>query len=430
MKLHIVNWIFPQKDFNRNTVILVSSTAFGQGIGILIIPILTRLYSPEDFGVLAIYTSSLSMLLALSSMRYEWAIPIAKDEESVAHLLILCLFILIGFTFLVGFAIWLAQGKIRQWGYLSPIQPYLLLLPIGILGAGIYQILNAWAVRERDFTALAKTKIRQSLTGSVIQLVLGFSKQGPLGLLLGNLLSQTVGSETLAVILWRKNKPILRKIKMAGIRYVAYYYYKFPLFSTGSNFLNMAGLQLMPILLASFYGPNVAGWFALSQQILGIPKTLIGNAVAQTFWGEASYLIKVDPKGLQSLFNYLTKKLMFFCLLILLIGNVSPLVFGWAFGGERWEMAGMYALYLMPMFMIQFVASTVSHLTIHELQLWQFLWDAVRLILIGMCLWIGNSRSWEPDQTILFYSIVMSLMYVALYLMNVYALLLKIRRKT
>jgi O-antigen/teichoic acid export membrane protein len=427
MKLQIVNRIFPKGEFSRNTAILVNSTAFGQGLGILTIPLLTRLYSPEDFGVVAIYASSLSILLVLSSMRYEWAIPIAKDDESAAHLLCLCLVILVGFSFFMGLGIWLARDQMVHWGYISPIKPYLWFLLLGFLGAGTYQVLNAWAVRERDFSALAKTKIRQSVSGSVIQIGVGLFKRGPLGLLLGNLLSQAAGVETLTILLWRKKKEVLRKIKTVGLRHVACRYYKFPLFSAGSSLLNTAGLQLMPILLATFYGPTVVGWFALSQQVLGIPKTFIGNAIAQTFWGEASHLIKENPKGLQKLFYELTKRLMILSLLIVLIGMVSPLVFGIVFGGQRWKMAGIYTLYLVPMFITQFVVSTLSHLVVHELQHWQFLWDAGRLLLIVMCLWIGSTRSWAPDRTIIVYSIAMSFMYGALYLLNAYALRLKIR---
>ncbi|MGQ9645225.1 MAG: lipopolysaccharide biosynthesis protein [Thermodesulfobacteriota bacterium] len=430
MNFPIVSRIFPEGRFSRNTAILVSHTAFGQGLGILMMPLLTRLYNPEDFGVVAIYTSSLSILLVLSSMRYEWAIPIAKDQESATHLLSLCLIILSGFSLIIGFGIWLGQNQIRQWSVISTIRPYLWVLALGFFGAGAYQVLNAWAVRERDFDALAKTKITQSVSGSAVQIGVGLVKGGPLGLLLGSLLSQAAGIETLAFLLWRRHKGVLRKISWAGIRGVASRYYKFPLLSAGSSLLNVAGLQLMPILLATVYGSTVVGWLALSQQVLSIPKTFIGNATAQTFWGEASYLIKEDAKGLQSLFYEVTKRLLTLSLLIILIGVISPAVFGWVFGKQRWEMAGIYALYLIPMFMTQFVASAVSHLIVHELQHWQLLWDAGRLILIGMCIWTGSLLSWSPEGTIILYSLAMSLMYGVLFVMNAYALRLKIRRKT
>jgi O-antigen/teichoic acid export membrane protein len=419
--------ILPKGEFGRNTAKLAGSTAFGQGVGILIVPLLSRLYAPEDFGIVAIYISILSIFLVFSSLRYEWAIPIAKDDETAANLLGLSLLILLSFSLFVALGIWVGRDQIINWGYMSPIKPYLWFLFLGLLGAGSYQVLNAWAIRKKNFSTLAKTKVRQSLSGAVLQLGLGLFKTGPFGLLLGNVVSQAAGVETLAVQTLQKDKQALRTIKPTGLQQVAYRYYQFPVFSTGSSLVNTAGLQIMPILLAAFHSPTVVGWFALSQKVIGIPSALIGNAVSQTFWAEAARLINENPSALQKLFYKLTNKLLVLSLLIVTVGIVSPWVFEIVFGGSRWRMAGIYSLYLTPMFATQFVVSTLSHLSVHELQHWQFIWDAGRLALTVICLWVGSMLGWSPGAIIGIYSLLMTGMYGVLYLLNVCALWLRVR---
>ena len=71
--------------------ILGTGTIFSQLLNIITIPILTRLYSPADFGLLGIFTAVLTVIMTFISFRYEYAIPVPKDTENAAHLLVLCI---------------------------------------------------------------------------------------------------------------------------------------------------------------------------------------------------------------------------------------------------------------------------------------------------------------------------------------------------
>ena len=77
-----------KNSFLKNIVLVVSGTALAQLISILFTPILTRLYSPESFGVLGSFNAILSFILPLAALNYPASIVLAKDNFEKAVLLL------------------------------------------------------------------------------------------------------------------------------------------------------------------------------------------------------------------------------------------------------------------------------------------------------------------------------------------------------
>src|SRR5690606_36452993 len=150
----------------KGVVVTGGGTALAQGITIISTPIITRLYIPSDFGLLGIYSSILTILLVIASLRYEYAIPVPKDSSRAATILILCLMIITGVTGILCISFLLIGSRIAEMLDLQDLLPYSWLVLVGLLGAGIYQALNYWAIRQRDYPRITRTKINQSLGGS------------------------------------------------------------------------------------------------------------------------------------------------------------------------------------------------------------------------------------------------------------------------
>ena len=63
----------------------MSGTAISQGILIAATPILTRIFSPENFGIFALYLSIVGTISLVSSWKYELAIVLPdKDDDAKA----------------------------------------------------------------------------------------------------------------------------------------------------------------------------------------------------------------------------------------------------------------------------------------------------------------------------------------------------------
>jgi O-antigen/teichoic acid export membrane protein len=411
--------VFPKGGFARNVAVLAGGTALGQAVVVLASPILTRLYTPEDFGALAVYASILLVLVVVASFRYELAIPLPGDDNTAGHLLLLALAIVVGLSLLSGLGIWLLGARIVSWVNTPNLERYLWLLPMSLLGAGIYQALSYWAIRMRAFRQIALTKLNQGLGMVLTQIGVGLLQGGPMGLVLGDVVGRVCGSGTLAALALRSERRLPNRIEWRNLSKAAFRYRRFPLISSGGSLLNTMGLNLPPLLLAVLYGPQVAGWFALGQRVLGVPMALVGQAVAKVYLGEISRLKREDPTALRPLFRQTALRLFLLgapLIVILVLGG--PWIFAWVFG-EGWRQSGVYLQILGAMFLAQFVVVPLSQtLNVLERQDLQLAWDAGRLVLTVGVLVAASFLQFSDVQAVGLYGVAMLLAYVALFALS------------
>lgn len=379
------------KDILSPILTLANGTLFSQGILILSAPVLTRLYTPQQFGEFILFISLLSILLILVSLRYEMAIPLAKQDETAVHLLYLAL-LLVGLNslagFLIGFILFPAlrlfidsidfpYGLIFQSGLIF-ITDSLYWLTFAIMGAGTYQVLKYFCQRHRHFSLISHTQIKQSLTQVTVQIGWGLTQLGSWGLLLGYILAQWLG----LIILGRQIP--LRTLQPTQLKAVAITYRAFPLYTLWASLFNVLGWQLPPLFFAAFFSTEIAGWYGLTLRVLGMPSALLGQAVAQVFYPLAAH----SPHPANLIERIATLLLVTGSPLFILIFLQGELLFTLAFG-NAWSMAGRYAEWLAPWFMLAFISSPLSTFSLVKAQQRQALWfslyeTSLRLIAISI----------------------------------------------
>lgn len=405
--------------FGQNVAVLAGGTALGQGLVVLASPVLTRLYTPEDLGALTVYTSILAILLVVVSLRYEISIPLPDSDSVGASLLGVTLLAVFGMSALIAAGTLVFGGPLVDFVNAPALRGYLWLLPLGLVGAGTYQALSYWAVRKQAFGRIARTKLTQSIGLVFTQIGLGLLTLGPVGLLAGQVVGYTAGSGNLARSAWREDMAVLKTVTLGAMRRAASRYRRFPLLASGAALLNSGGVQLPPLLLAAFYGPQVAGWFGLGQRVIRMPMTLVGQSVAQVYLSEASRLAQEDPPGMRRLFLRTASRL---CLTgslpIVLLGLAGPWLFAFVFGGA-WREAGLYVQVLAVMFAVQFAVVPLSQtLNVLERQDLQLAWDASRLVLVVAGLVAASQLGWTATTAILAYGIAMTVAYVILFFLS------------
>jgi len=339
---------------------LMGGTIIAQGIAYASSPILTRVYQPSDFGLLEIYSSLVTILATLGSLRYQFVIPLPQDDRTAAHILRLSCMILLGVILGIGGVSLLFENKILVWLNAVSFKPYISLIFAGVLGAGTYQIFNLWAIRKQAFGLISRTRITQSFSRALIQTSLGFFAFGPVGLVLGDVVGQWTGCTRLALLAWNKDKESLRGHAWGKIWEAAKRYKRFPLLTGPAAFLNSLGNKFPSILLASFYGLQVAGWYSLAQLVLWAPSALISNSAAQVYMGESARLAKQAPFDLTRLFWQTIKiQTLFAVPIVLLIAVPAPYLFPLIFGGN-WVNAGTYVQVSAIMLFMELVSNPVS----------------------------------------------------------------------
>ena len=379
----ILHKVLPKGKFARGVAVLAGGTAGAQLLMILAAPLLTRLYTPEDFGLLAVYSSLLSLFTVISSMRYQLAIPLPESDIEAAHVTLLSFFIVIFVTVASGIVVITAGSHIAHLLGTPKLAEFFWLLPLGVFLIGSYQVFNYWALRTKSFPTIAKTKISQTLATVTIQ-VAGF-KFGGIALILGQASGQGAGTLTLARPAIKR--PEFKSWQWSDLKVVAKKYRRFPLFSTWGGFANTASVQLPPLMFAALFSPAIAGFYALSHRVITLPSGLISNAIGNVFYSNAAEEYRKDQ--LQPLFESVLDKLVMLSIpMMIMLTFAAPVLFELVFGIE-WKQAGVFAQWMSIWIGMTFVASPLSVLfTVLEKEIAGLLFQAsmlvIRVIVIGI----------------------------------------------
>jgi O-antigen/teichoic acid export membrane protein len=347
-----------ERPFVRGVVTLVGGTAFAQGLMVLILPLLTRLYSPEDFELLAIFAAILGLVTVVSCLRLNIAIPLPEDDRTAAALLVLSIGAVALFTVAAIVTVtWFDDTVIEAVGK-PRIGPYLWLVPVGVFLASSYTALQYWASRRKKFSLITRTRISRALTGAGTQLGFGMFAAGPLGLILGQILYMGMGTIRLALDTWFEDREYFVRFDPTKLRSTLCAYRRFPLLSVPEALFNSAGIQVSILLIAAYSVGPEAGFTMLAMQVLGAPMALIGGAVAQVYLAEAPEKLRRQE------LSPFTRKAIGSMMrvggpILAAIGILSPLLFSPIFGPE-WERAGTIVAMLAPSFLLQFLVSPVS----------------------------------------------------------------------
>jgi O-antigen/teichoic acid export membrane protein len=358
---------------------IVGGSTAGQGLVILSYPVLTRLYDPAEFGLLAVFTAVVGMIGVVSAASLESAIPLPGDNRDAAAVAWAGL-TAVGLTTLLTASLGsvLAEPLARLLG-VPRLADLWWLVSVSVLVLGCYLIASEWMVRERSYPAIARRNLLQGVGQVATQIGLGLAAVRPVGLLLGFGVGRLcgIGGMTSRGGLLRTPPP-----RPAAVLSAVRRYRRFPLLATPSGLLNSAGLDVPLLLVSALYGDARAGLLGLTIRVIGAPATIIGQAVNQVFTGETGARIRDRDGGLgASVRTAVLRLVVAGALPAIALIVAGPALFGLVFGAE-WTEAGEYARLLAVAYLAQFAVAPVSStLFLLEHQDRELAWAAVRLLL-------------------------------------------------
>jgi len=407
-----------KSEFTRNVVTLMTGTIVAQAIPIAISPILTRLYTPADFGLFALFFAILSIFSVVMNGRYENAIMLPKKDEDAINIFALAFLINVLISFLLFIIVLIFNESITTILGDKRISLWLYFIPISLFFVGLFNILNVFNNRRKNYKDIAKALWFKSLIMAIIQVGLGFIKQGATGLISGQIVSQLFANIKLSKNIYQ-DKKLLDSIKRVKIVALAKKYDNFPKFSIPSALANVLSGHLANILISSFFSIATLGFYSLVQRVLGIPSALIGKSIAQVYYQEG--VKEKNKTGRVSItFNSTLKKLLFiglpsFTLLFFIVEDLFSIVFG-----EEWRVAGEYAKIVIPMFFFRFLGASLSatYDIFQKLEI-ELIWQ-VSLLVGTVIIIVLSHLSDIPFKTLLVYlSLYISIMQlISLYIMK------------
>lgn len=386
----------PKGGFSRNVVTLMTGTTLAQALPVAISPILTRLYTPNEFGVFAIYLACVSILAILATGRYELAIMVPKKDKDAAALVVIAFLIGLLISFCIFCVVYVFNDYIAALFNFGDHSGLLYWVPVSVMLTAGYQSLNYWCNRNGYYKHMSSARVAQGVSMSGIHVAAGFARQGLIGLIAGAVAGHMAVFFLMLFTTIKKDRGHFDNLSKAYLYSVARRYVDFPKYLVLAHSLNVASFQLPVMLLGSFFGSGVAGFFMLTQRVIGAPMSIVAGAIGDVFRQEASKAYAETGKC-DEIYVRAFRRLFFIAVVPFVVFFVlAPDFFSLVFGDE-WEVSGSYARILMPMFFMQFITSPLSSMYMiaqkQRIDLaWQF--SLFSLTLVSFFFAFAFSNSW------------------------------------
>lgn len=334
---------------------LAGSSTVAIAIALVSLPIITRIYPPEDFGQFQILLSTVGVLSVITSFRYEMAIVMPKGRNEASAVYTLALIFLILTTFLISLAFFFLGGAFLQLLNAEVLEPYLFLMCVAIFLAGLVQVHRYAITRERRFKELGSNQVIETASAQGMKISLGLLSPTFLSLFV----SQVVGY-ILSIVLAMKYKQTNLSFSTRKLGWALKKYHRFILYNTPAVLLNTVALQLPVFMIARYLGPEFVGYYVLAIKLIEVPLKIVGNAISQVYFKQAADIFHSGPENLLRLYRRTVAKLALAMslptiLVFVLAEPVVPYILG-----QNWSEVGSIMMFVVVWKFFEFINYPVS----------------------------------------------------------------------
>lgn len=334
-------------EFLKNVATLVSGTTFVQVIAILIYPVLSRVYTPGDFGLFGLYVSIISITAIIATAKYEMAIMLPEKEEDAVNLLGLSISFSVIISLILMVIIIFFNRPISLVLGNEDISPWLYFVPLSTLMVGLFQAFKLYANRNKKYRLITGANVGQSLSNSATKLTIGPLVQGPAGLITGTILGQMIGAVIFLIPGVRKNREKMVWLQRGRMRMLSKEYNLFPRFNMTQGVINNLSAALPVFIFNSYFTAAIAGYFTLGYSIIQRPMNLVATAFYQVLSQRIIERYNKSQRIYPDIKKFLYRLLQLVTIPFILVAIFAPAIFRVVFGQE-WEEAGRYTQIIIP----------------------------------------------------------------------------------
>lgn len=389
------------KDF----LVLFSGSVIGQFIVFVSIPYFTRVYSQEVFGVFALYSSVVAILSLISTLRYELAIMLPKEDGDAVNVLALNLIVISVMSSLVFIFIAIFKNYLLNILNINNFGNYILLIPVSVMLVGVINALDSWNNRKGNYISISTGVVSKSSTMVSSQFITSISMFSSLGLIPGLIIGQIVNFGVSIKLTFKTFKTELKYISCDKIILLAKRYKDMPRFNTIISFTNTLSNELPVIMLSSLFGLNVVGVYGLAVKFSKALPGIIGLSISKIFYKEMTSVYNAG-EGMFALVIRTYKNLLRLSLIVFTPIYIGSYYLVYLFG-ENWIEVGVYVRLLLPWIVIMFMNSPISSITvILNKQKFMLVLDLLLVILRATALVMGYTLFNDIYYSLLFFSLV------------------------
>ena len=342
----------------NNVAVLASGTALAQGITVLASPVLTRLYSPEAFGLFATFMAFVSTFTPAVTGRFEVALMLPPAERAARELFAVSVWFCVAFCGVLLAVTWILLPNIVVWFKVPELGGWLFIAPVTLLFAGLSNLTRYAANRRNQYACIARSGIAQAVTIAGINIGLGVAGAHFAGLIIGNI----VGFGVSLVYLVITQRDFIREVNFkwsARKNALARRYKDFPIYNASTGFLSGVTVNLPVFFMIAYFPPEAVGFYALVIRVMSAPTTIISSAVSQVNLKKVVELVAHNIPVDRYLMQISAALLAIALPPTIIFVFWGPQIFSFVFG-EDWILAGKYSQVLAIALAIKFVSSTIS----------------------------------------------------------------------
>lgn len=339
--------------FRNNVLKLMSGVVIVQIVQFLSQPIITRIFTPAEFGQFSAISSIISLIASFGVLSYEFAIPALKDDQQAIDMSYMLILLAIPVSVLIGLVLSIEMVQIKLFGFYLSILWYLLpiLLFAGIVANVVLYLNN----RYKLFGLNAKRSVICAVISVCLQITLGYMGYGLVGLIIAFVTSSAVG---MIVLITPKLKEILFKSRI-NLKILKDNIH-FPKHQFTGGIINMSSQILPVVILNAFASNTIAGNYALAVKVLTIPVMLITGTFSHVFYQEFANRYNNNEDCLGFVINVWKKLFYLSAPICIFLAIFAPKLFSWYFGA-RWGLSGQIVQILsLTTFAAIMVSSTSS----------------------------------------------------------------------
>ena len=354
----MISRLKPKGEFGRNVLTLMAGTTIAQAIPIAISPILTRIYTPEDLGVYAMYVGIAAIFAVISTGRYELAIMLPRKDADASELVMLSVGIATAVSFILMIIVVCFHEQISKLIGQTENSSWLYFMPVTVFVVGSYNSFNYWLNRKQQYKKMSNNRIIQGVLISGGQVSFGGIAHLPMGLLWADIFGRIVTTVNVACFYIRDNTLKINLIKKIAL---ARRYKKFPKHEIPASLFNTSAFQSPFILIPMFFSTSIAGFYFLIFKSVMMPISMIGNAILDVFRSRATTDFQKHGTCRPIFIKTFTILFVVSVPFVLILMFWGQEIFGLVFG-ENWQSAGQYAQILAPMAMLRLISSPLSYM--------------------------------------------------------------------
>lgn len=340
----------------RDVAVLTMGTAVAQLITIVAVPFLSRIYTPEDFGVLATFMAVATITATLITGRYEMTILLPSREDEAATLVLLSLILTGTFSTAMAVASFAVTGGLQHSLGVSAIGTWLPGAFMVAGAAGVIATTQVWMNRHRTYRQMSIVRVVQSTLIVCFSLLFAWSSMARDGLILAHILSYAAVA---SLAMWLARSATTRWDRKQ-LRHTAKTHIDSPRYLLPTAVLDIASLQLPIFLVTAKFGTEIAGHYSMAVRILSVPLTLVGSAIGQVFFQRAAIDIDTNPRAVYVRYIQISITLGILSIpLTILIIRYGSSIFEWALG-SAWTPTGQMAEFLVISATMYFIFSPTS----------------------------------------------------------------------